>query len=137
VATENTTSQADAQARLLALKHEKAGYAQRGMTDRVKQVDDEIKRWGEVAKNAADNPDAASEVRVDPEVAEAENRLRGLEDEKRGLAGRSGVEKRIAAIDEEIKRYTGVLRKASGAAEPEGAKPTAGQQQRGGNRGGS
>ena len=134
MATEHTTSQPDAQARLLALKHERAGYVQHGRTDRVKQVDAEISRWNEVAKQAAVDPDAASEVRVDPEVAEAENRLRGLEDEKRSLAGRAGAEARIAAVDEQIRHYTGVLRKAAGVSAPEDATSTAGQQQRG-NRG--
>lgn len=111
----------DAQARLLALKHERAGYEQRGMTDRVKQVDAEIRRWGAVAKKAAENPDAAAEVRVDPAVAEAENRLRGLEDEKRGLAGRKGAEARVEAINEQIKHYTGVVRKAGGDKAPQAA----------------
>lgn len=126
--TDNIGPQSDAQARLLALKHEKAGYAQRGLTDRVKQVDAEIARWNEVAKAAAENPEAASEVRVNPEAAEAENRLRGLEDEKRGLAGRKDVEARVAAIDEQIRHYTGVVRKHGGqesTAAPEPTKPTA------------
>jgi hypothetical protein len=129
MATDETTPGPDANARLLALKHERAGYVQRGMTDRVKQVDEEIKRWSDIAKNAPDSP-AAAEVRVDPAAAEAENRLRGLKDEKQALTGRSGMEKRIAAIDEQIQHYTGVLRKAAGAGTPENAKPGPGRQSR-------
>ncbi|MEV4705034.1 hypothetical protein [Actinoplanes sp. NPDC049316] len=123
---------ANAQDMLRALKTERAGYEQRGLTDRVKAVDEQIAHWTKVAKDAPVNPDDAGEVRASDEAINAEKMLTALREEKAGLEGREGKEKRVSAIDEQIKHWTGVLRKAKQAAGPNGATPAAaaGQQQR-------
>ena len=124
---------ANAQEMIRALKVERAGYEQRGMADRVKAVDEQLSHWTKVAKEAPVNPDDAGEVRASDEAINAEKMLTALREEKAGLEGREGKEKRVSAIDEQIKHWTGVLRKANQkSGSPGGATPAAaaGQQQR-------
>lgn len=127
-----TTTHASAQDMLRALKTERAGYEGRGLTERVAAVDEQIKYWTKAAKDAPVNPDDAGEVRASDEAINAEKMLVALREEKAGLEDRDGKEKRVAAIDEQIKHWTGVLRKAKQAGGPDGATPAAaaGQQQR-------
>lgn len=128
-----TTSHASAQEMIRALKQERAGYEQRGLTKRVEQVDEQIKHWTQVAKDAPVNPDDAGEVRASDEAINAEKMIEALKQERASFDGREGKEKRVAAIDESIKHYTGVLRKANAAQQPNDATPAtvSGQQRRG------
>lgn len=110
-----TVTRANAQDMLRALKVERAGYETHGNTDRVKQVDEQIAHWRKVAQDAPVNPDDAGEVRKSDEQANAEKMLTALREEKAGVEGRKGAEDRVKAIDEQIRHWTGVVRKASTA----------------------
>jgi hypothetical protein len=125
-----TATNANAQERLRALKTERAGYAARGLVERVKAVDEEIKRWTEIAKNAPDDPKAASEERATDEAFEAQKKIDALKLERAGYENRKGMEKRVEAVDEQIKHYTGVLRKAKTPSGTDGARPAAAAGQR-------
>ena len=96
--------------RIAAFERERRGYVERGLLDRVRQVDEQLKQLGHVPGEPVETPNEAElqaalkrEREARDRETERQAQINALLDERAKCEGR-GLVDRVAAVDAELHR---------------------------------